>query len=277
MILGGSGLLGLNFIKRFDKDYKILASYSHHKPNFLQCKNTCFVRLNINKTLKKLEKLFLNFKPDYVFNFLAISEIEKCEKYKNKCKKVIFDGFKKALKISKKYNCKFVHMSTDTVYNEENKIEEVNPFARGYKKYMTTSDVREDVEDLKRHSVKKKQKQIVVRYEPEAATSHKKWLDQVGLLGVEKIDDFTCQHGTDYMNAYQEPDEVQEKHKYYNSVEEIEYERSNMDYRMTKEELRRRQEWEQEQQRMEYKRRQNVKNNDNHIYDQYRMIHERLC
>ena len=162
-------------------------------------------------------------------------------------------------------------------YFEENKIEEVNPFARGYKNYMSSSDVREDVEDLKHHSVKKKQKQIVVRYEPEAATSHKKWLDQVGLLGVENIDDFTCQHGTDYMNAYQEPDEVQEKHKYYNSVEEIEYERSNMDYRMSKEELHRRQEWEQEQQKMEYKRRQNVKHNDNNIYDQYRMIHERLC
>ena len=136
MILGGSGLLGLNFIKRFDKDYKILASYNHHKPNFLQCKNTCFVRLNINKTLKKLEKLFLNFKPDYVFNFLAISEIEKCEKYKNKCKKVIFDGFKKALKISKKYNCKFVHMSTDTVYNEENK-KNLETSKLGYKNYYT--------------------------------------------------------------------------------------------------------------------------------------------
>ena len=31
----------------------------------------------------------------------TISEIEKCEKYKKKCKKVIFDSFKKALKISK--------------------------------------------------------------------------------------------------------------------------------------------------------------------------------
>ena len=136
MILGGSGLLGLNFIHRFDANYEILASYNHHKPNFLKYKNTRFVKLSINKTFKKLEKLVFNFKPDYVFNFLAISEIEKCEKYKKKCKKVIFDSFKKTLKISKKYNCKFVHMSTDTVYNEENK-NNLETSKLGYKNYYT--------------------------------------------------------------------------------------------------------------------------------------------
>lgn len=162
-------------------------------------------------------------------------------------------------------------------YFEENKVEEIDPFSRGYKKYMTHSNVREDIEDLKKHNVKRKQKQIVKVYEPEPATNHKKWLDQVGLLGVETIEDFTCQHGTDYMNAYQEPDEVQEKHKYYNSVDEIEYERSNMDYRMSKEEMRKRQEWEKEKQKMEYKRRQTMKKNDDSIFEQYRLIHERLC
>jgi len=136
LILGGSGLLGLNFIQKFDTNYEILASYYHHKPNFLQYKNTRFVKLSINKTFKEFEKLIFIFKPDYVFNFLAISEIEKCEKYKNKCKKLIFDGFKKALKISKKYNCKFVHMSTDTVYNEENK-NNLETSKLGYKNYYT--------------------------------------------------------------------------------------------------------------------------------------------
>lgn len=136
LILGGSGLLGLNFIQRFETNYEILASYNRHKPNFLQYKNTRFVKLSINKTFKKLEKLVFNFKPDYVFNFLAISEIEKCEKYKKNCKKVIFDSFKKALKISKKYNCKFIHMSTDTVYNEENK-NNLETSKLGYKNYYT--------------------------------------------------------------------------------------------------------------------------------------------
>lgn len=136
LILGGSGLLGLNFIQKFDLNYEILASYNLHKPNFLQYKNTRFVKLSISKNFKKLEKLVFNFKPDYVFNFLAISEIEKCEKYKKKCKKVIFDSFKKALKISKKYNCKFVHMSTDAVYNEENK-NNLETSKLGYKNYYT--------------------------------------------------------------------------------------------------------------------------------------------
>lgn len=161
-------------------------------------------------------------------------------------------------------------------YFEENKIEEMNPFSRGYRNYMTKSSVREDAADLSRHQVKKKEKRIIVRHEPEAAVSHRKWLDQVGLLGVEKIEDFTCQHGTDYMNAYQDPDQVQEKHKYYNSVEEMEYERSNMDYRMTDEERRRREEWEQEQRRIEYERKRAMKRNDEYVQHQYRSIHERL-
>ena len=61
-VLGGSGLLGLNFIQKFDRNYEILANYNHHKPNFLQYKNTRFVKLSINTNFKKLEKLFFNFK-----------------------------------------------------------------------------------------------------------------------------------------------------------------------------------------------------------------------
>ncbi len=136
LILGGSGLLGLSFIHRFNEEYEILASYNRNKPNTSFLKNIRFIKLSINKTFKNLEKLIYNFKPDYVFNFLAISEIEKCEKNKTKCKKVIFDSFKRALKVSKKYNCKFVHMSTDAVYNEKNKNNSETS-KLGYRNYYT--------------------------------------------------------------------------------------------------------------------------------------------
>jgi len=135
LILGGSGLLGLNFINKFNSEYEILASYNHNKPNKFLFKNTRFIKLDINKNFKEFKKIFY-FKPDYVFNFLAISEIENCEKNKENCKKVIFEGLKNALKISKKYNCKFVHVSTDTVYNEKNRYNSETS-KLGYKNYYT--------------------------------------------------------------------------------------------------------------------------------------------
>tara|TARA_B100001248_G_scaffold262361_1_gene257762 strand:- start:848 stop:1744 length:897 start_codon:yes stop_codon:yes gene_type:complete len=136
LILGGSGLLGLNFIRKFSSEYEILATYNQHKPNKSLLKNTRFIKLKINKNFKNFKKTIFNFKPDYVFNFLAISEIEICEKNKENCKKVFFESLKNALRISKKYNCKFIHISTDTVYNEKNEYNSETS-KLGYKNYYT--------------------------------------------------------------------------------------------------------------------------------------------
>lgn len=161
-------------------------------------------------------------------------------------------------------------------YYESNEIRQSNPFESGYRKYMSKSKVREDVEELVNAKVKKPEKRIIVTHEPDAATTHKQWLDQVGLLGVEQIDDFSCTSGTDYMLAYQDAEEVKEKHKYYNSIDELEHERSNMSMELSREERRKKEFIEKERLKKEQRRRQILKKNDNDTYELYRQIHQLL-
>ena len=194
LILGGSGLLGLNFIQRFSSEYEILASYNHHKPNTSLLKKTHFVKLSINRTFKNFEKLIYNFKPDYVFNFLAISEIEKCEKHKIECKKVIFDGFKRALKISKKYNCKFVHMSTDAVYNEEKEFNSETS-KLGYKNYYTYLKIL-----CEKHLVKNYSNYLILRGRFFGYSLNKKNFFEQILHKLKKNQKIVC-----YENIYSTP------------------------------------------------------------------------
>ena len=97
LIFGGSGLAGLNFIKLFSKKYKILASYNLNKPKISEFENVQFLKIDILSPYKEIKKQVKLFKPNYVFNFSAISEVDLCEKNKKFCKKILFEGFKKGL------------------------------------------------------------------------------------------------------------------------------------------------------------------------------------
>jgi len=126
LIFGGSGLAGLNFIKLFSKKYKILASYNLNKPKISKFQNIQFLKIDILSPYKEIKKQVKLFKPNYVFNFSAISEVDLCERNKKFCKKVLFEGFKKALKIAKCFDSKFVQISTDTIFDQKNIINHEN-------------------------------------------------------------------------------------------------------------------------------------------------------
>lgn len=161
-------------------------------------------------------------------------------------------------------------------YYKNHEIKITNPFEKGYKQYMSKSKIREDADQLVNAKVKRVEKRIVRKHEPESISNNKKWLEQVGLLGVDHIEDFTCSSGTDYMLAYQEPEEVVEKHRYYNSIKELEDERSRMSCKLSEEERKKLQFIEKEKLRTEQLRRQNLKKSDNSTYDLYRRIHNLL-
>ena len=122
LIFGGSGLLGLNFIRKYNQKYEILATYHSNKPSIFKKDNIKFVKLNIADPVSKIILKLKTFKPDYVFNFSGISEINVCEKNKKLCKEVIYFGLKKISKIAKNFNTPVLHISTDSVYNITNKL-----------------------------------------------------------------------------------------------------------------------------------------------------------
>lgn len=122
LIFGGSGLLGLNFIRKYKQNYEILATYYSNKPSIFKRDDIKFVKLNITDPISKIILKLKTFKPDYVFNFSGISEINVCEKNKKLCKEVIYFGLKKISKIAKNFNTPVLHISTDSVYNVTNKL-----------------------------------------------------------------------------------------------------------------------------------------------------------
>ena len=79
-------MLGLNFIKKYNQNYEILATYYSNKPPIFKKNNIKFIKLNIAESCLQNNSKTKNFKPDYVFNFSGISEIDVCEKNKKRCK-----------------------------------------------------------------------------------------------------------------------------------------------------------------------------------------------
>lgn len=201
----------------------------------------------------------------------AYKDLEKIYNYKSRSK--VREDPSDFLSKSQKAPCEVKNFNS---YFEKNQIKEIDPFSQGYRKYMTKSNVREEVDQLKKNKVKRKQKQIVVYHEPIAAQEKKAWLDQVGLLGIDKIDDFTCSQGVDYMRAYEEPEKIKEKQNIVSSIDELEYLRANMDIRLTKEDKKRMAMIEKEKQELERRRRQIFKTNNRSIEEQYNSIHNLL-
>ena len=179
--------------------------------------------------------------------------------------------------VSTSSNTKPCEESKFNQYFEENHVKESDPFSKGYRKYMSSDKTREDASELSKSSVNRRDKQLVVLYEPEAASTTKnKWLDSVRPLGVKKIDDYTCAYGADYMNTHQEPDDIKCNRKEYLSIEQLQHERETMRTDMTNEEKKKYKEFLKKQKVEEYNRQKNIKRNDKSIYEQYVNIHNRL-
>jgi len=110
LVIGSNGLLGSNIVKILKKK----------KINYLTVarKNSNF---NINlKNFKKLKKLFIKNKFKIVINCAAIIDINYCEKKYNTASVINCRLVKFLSQMSKKFDFKFVQISTDQVYKGRN-------------------------------------------------------------------------------------------------------------------------------------------------------------
>ena len=122
LLFGGSGLLGSNYIKRYGKKHTILATYLKNKPKFDKSLNIKLVKLNIKDNYSDLISKFNKFDPELILNFSGISDVEFCERNKTLCNLIIYQGLKKIVKISKFYKSYLIHISTDSLNNNNKKF-----------------------------------------------------------------------------------------------------------------------------------------------------------
>ena len=144
-IVGGSGFLGYYLLKILKKNYNV---YAHQNKTLIKEKNINIVKLNLYK--KSLLRIFLNKNNiSTVVNLSSVTNVETCEKYKLKAKKIHVNFLDNLVKSCLKKKIKIVHISTDhifsgaknTAYSENDKAFPINYY--GKTKYLGEEIVKQ--------------------------------------------------------------------------------------------------------------------------------------
>jgi dTDP-4-dehydrorhamnose reductase len=116
-VLGIGGLTGHKIISKIKNDFELYGSYNLRNPDLDFV--TSF-KLDITN-IKKVEEILLECNPDYIINACAINNVDYCESHPNEAKKINGDFVSTLSKISENINCKFIHLSTDSVFDGNKK------------------------------------------------------------------------------------------------------------------------------------------------------------
>ena len=113
-VVGASGLVGLNLIKNI-RGFEIFGTFNQTPVNL---ENIPLFQLDVTK-YESCEQI-LKFNPDFIINATAISDVDYCEKFKEKAYSVNVLGVKNLTKIAKKLQCKLIQISTDGIFSGRN-------------------------------------------------------------------------------------------------------------------------------------------------------------
>ena len=113
-VVGASGLVGHNLIKNIH-GFDIIGTFNNTLVNF---ENIPIVKLDVSK-YESCQQI-LKFNPDFIINATAISDVDYCEKFKEKAYSVNVLGVKNLVKIAKKLQCKLIQISTDGIFSGRN-------------------------------------------------------------------------------------------------------------------------------------------------------------
>jgi len=169
---------------------------------------------------------------------------------------------------------KFNESKFNTFFNE-NRIDELNPFSRGYSKYMSGSlQHQEEIDLLKKQNIQVKKRQVVVFKEPEPI--NELYTGNYSLLGQNKVGDYSCNNGTDYMKAYMEPTQHIDTCKKYKNLNDITSQRSNENFELNNEEKMYMMEKQKKLNNLEQYRMQNMEMSNRNINSKYTTLNNLL-
>ena len=132
LITGSNGLLGQKLVKTFSSNHQILGIDLQAEP-FINPPNFRYQNISITEK-DKLEKLFAAFKPEAVINAGAYTDVDSCEKNKEKAREVNVDGVKNLSRLCRENEAKLVQLSTDYIFDGKAGpySEEDTPNPKGY-------------------------------------------------------------------------------------------------------------------------------------------------
>ena len=112
-ICGIGGLVGSKLANIAKNRFDVYGSFNLRNPKFDFVKS---FQLDITNS-NKLEDIITEVKPDVIINATALNNVDYCESHKKEADEINFKAVLKLSEISNLLNCKFVHLSTDSVFN----------------------------------------------------------------------------------------------------------------------------------------------------------------
>lgn len=117
-VFGATGLLGSSLVNNYyELGISVIGISRSDSVNLNKIRN---FTIDYENLTFNCEKIFENWKPDLIINTVANVNLDQCEVDFNLAKKVNVDMAVDIALLAKKYNAKFIHISTDHYYDDQN-------------------------------------------------------------------------------------------------------------------------------------------------------------
>tara|TARA_R110000868_G_scaffold189695_1_gene432863 strand:+ start:48033 stop:48938 length:906 start_codon:yes stop_codon:yes gene_type:complete len=119
LVLGATSNIGYAFIKKYSKNYEVVATYRNTLPKELMAiKGAFFVNFSMHNKLK-LPEIINDTKPDIIINTLANANVDNCELNRDSSYAINVQLVKDIVDIIKAKPIQLIHFSSNAIYDGE--------------------------------------------------------------------------------------------------------------------------------------------------------------
>ncbi|MDA9235948.1 NAD(P)-dependent oxidoreductase [bacterium] len=117
LVLGGNGLIGQKIVEKLKNQFTIISTHNKKSPS----KNVQSVKISLPDDFILLKKLIEKEKPNIIINTMAYSNLDFCEENRDEVFSLHVDITNKISAICSKINSKIIFISTDYVFDGNQK------------------------------------------------------------------------------------------------------------------------------------------------------------
>jgi dTDP-4-dehydrorhamnose reductase len=137
LVCGSNGLLGqkLAWLFNNESDYEVLHT-SHHRSFVHDRMLIDYTQLDITNR-SDVKSLVTSYRPDIILNAAAMTNVDACEREKEKAWKVNVTAVENLVEVCRRIDAKLIHVSTDYVfdgktgnYTEEDRVNPINYYGK---------------------------------------------------------------------------------------------------------------------------------------------------